>query len=113
VAAQQYVGTKSAWENMGRNAQMTYAAGLYDGLFGVLQADDPITMAATQGASRCFQELELSPGDLADLIDLQYADTSNWRFPPVVVAILGIQEVCEDFINSARAERGLEPLAAR
>lgn len=74
-AAAQYLSTKTSWDNMDRNAQISYAAGLYDGLFVAYSGDSPSDMASVLGASRCFLKLELAASDLERVASFRIHDS--------------------------------------
>ena len=100
------------WQKLGTEGQAAYAMALFD-VMTVIVNNDPFTVARSAGLRSCGINLKLNASNVAQAITKFYVDYPEARRASPFIAFNGYVErgACSPFVNQARKEMGLPPMA--
>ena len=108
----EFVQNYDSFRQMDPAAQKLYVMGLVDGYLFPNGAV-PDEFAASEGLRSCIRERHLTSDDILAMVTAYYKANVEVQSEPPIRALIGpmFHDVCFDFINSARVNRGLFPWA--
>ena len=100
------------WQKLGTEGQAAYAMAVFD-VMTVIVNNDPYSLARSAGLRMCGITLKLNASNVAQAITKFYVDYPEARRVTPFVAFNGYVErgACSPFVNQARKEMGLPPMA--
>ena len=100
------------WQKLGTEGQAAYAMAVFD-VMTVVVNNDPFSVARSAGLRSCGINLKLNAANVAQAITKFYMDYPAARRASPFIAFNGYVErgACSPFVNQARKEMGLPPMA--
>ncbi|NBC36922.1 hypothetical protein GTZ99_10170 [Novosphingobium sp. FSY-8] len=104
-----FINSGQLWGRLSPAEKSAYVLGLNDSINYVFVDDTLVNALAKRGRTTCLRELKITPQSLVEKIDLGYRDNAMLGFPPAVIYILKMSEVCKVYVDRERAAFGLGP----
>lgn len=109
ASASGFINDGQAWAKLTASEKSAYVIGLSDSINYVFVDDTLVNALAKRGRTRCLMERKITPDAIVNKIDLGYRDDKLAGFPPPVIYILKLGEVCKFFVDQERLTFGLGP----
>lgn len=93
-ASAEYLSNRGDWDEL-KATKGTYVMGAVDLMTMTLEVDSPQVKAQKARHLNCLARVEMQPGQLAKLMDEEYArQTENWKMQPSAILLQVVMNLC-------------------